>query len=756
MMTYRLVPTCLGIAAASALVSVAAAAEPAANADIVVTAPQTKGSAVGEIPPQITLDPADIQALGASSVAEMIGLLSAQTRSGQGRGGEAPVVLLGGRRISGFAEVRDLPPEAVARVEILPEEVALKYGYPATQRVVNIVLVDRFKAVTAEVEPRFATGVPRSDFNQELGLVQIGKKGRFTLDLQHQTAEPLTEARGGIVGGGADSSLRTLLPRTRQFTANAVLSRTIADSVSLTLNGRLDLSDSTAGLGLASDASRALFQRGRVDTGHVGVTLGGDIARWRWSLTGAYDRIDGRTRTDTTATAFDTARSVATTTALDFTANGSLFTLPSGPVAATISGGAQGIRLNSMIDRQAMSLAGAIRRDVATGGVNIDVPVASRRRGFLSAIGELSLNANLSVQKLSDVGTLTTRGVGLRWEPAKPLSFLASVTDEDGAPTPQQLGNPIIATPNVSLFDYVRGETATVTRIDGGNASLTVDTRHVVKVEGSLKPFGKTDLTLSVNYVSSRIRGPIAAFPAVTSDVEAAFAGRIARDDTGRLISVDARPVSFAASARSEIRWGLNYTRSLGKDRGPAQPRIPGGGGGGGGGFGGGRYFGASGSRLQLSLFHTLHLTDRLTIRAGLPTLDLLNGAAIGNRGGQPRHELELTGSASRNGYGLRFSGTWQSATTVVGADRSPARTLRFCPIGTLNVRLFAFPARQPRVIEHMPWLAGVRFLVAVDNIFDARQRVTDGTGSTPLRYQPGYLDPLGRTVRLSIRKSFS
>lgn len=48
-----------------------------------------------------------------------------------------------------------------------------------------------------------------------------------------------------------------------------------------------------------------------------------------------------------------------------------------------------------------------------------------------------------------------------------------------------------------------------------------------------------------------------------------------------------------------------------------------------------------------------------------------------------------------------------------------------------------------------------MRVAVSVDNLFDSRQRVTDANGTTPVAYQPGYLNPLGRTVRLSIRKLF-
>ena len=64
--------------------------------------------------------------------------------------GGRPILLLNGQRISGFRELRDMPPEAIERIEILPEEVALKYGYPADQRVVNFVLRRRFNSTSAE------------------------------------------------------------------------------------------------------------------------------------------------------------------------------------------------------------------------------------------------------------------------------------------------------------------------------------------------------------------------------------------------------------------------------------------------------------------------------------------------------------------------------------------------------------------------------------------------------------------------------
>src|SRR5436305_8040217 len=122
-----------------------------------MTGGRRPGSVVGDIPPESTLDSRDVRATGATNVSELLDALAPQIGSSQGRGGGQPVLLLNGQRISGFRELRDIPTEAISRVEILPEEVALKYGYRADQKVVNIVLRPRFRSTAVQVGGTTAT-----------------------------------------------------------------------------------------------------------------------------------------------------------------------------------------------------------------------------------------------------------------------------------------------------------------------------------------------------------------------------------------------------------------------------------------------------------------------------------------------------------------------------------------------------------------------------------------------------------------------
>src|SRR5206468_4958924 len=69
--------------------------------EIVITGARARGSVVGDIPPENTLDARDVRATGATSITELLDALAPQIGSARGRGGEAPVLLLDGQRISG-------------------------------------------------------------------------------------------------------------------------------------------------------------------------------------------------------------------------------------------------------------------------------------------------------------------------------------------------------------------------------------------------------------------------------------------------------------------------------------------------------------------------------------------------------------------------------------------------------------------------------------------------------------------------------
>lgn len=922
--------TPLPATAAAAARAPQAAPQPAAPAEqddtevdaITITASgKPYGAVLGDIPPEETFSAADVRAFGVSSMEELLTELTPQTTSGLG--GD-PVVLLNGRRISGQGEIRDIPTEAIQRVEVLPEEVALKYGYTADQKVVNIVLRQRFRAQTVDATVGGSTEGGQASETLNWSQLRLNREGRTNLAIKIQNADQLLESDRDLVSrsssglydftgniasaaGGSLTALsalagapvtvagvpasaangapslaaflptagqantsditddRTLLPRNRQLSINSVTNRYILDNVSATLNLGLTASQSDSLLGpararltlpAASPFSPfgqdvflyrylgdqdALGQTNRNLAGHAGFTLNRDTESLRLSLTGNYDHAISKTETDrgvdlTTAQArltaldptfnpfapltglsinSDRARSTTDSGDLQFVANGALAKLRAGDLSTTVKLGVSGSRLTATSRRSGVESDSELSRGDANAQVSFDLPLASRRKGVRAGIGDLSTNLNLAIRSVSDFGSLSTIGGGVNWSPVKPVSFILSATRQENAPSISQLGNPLITTPNAQVFDYVRGQSVDVTRISGGNPDLQAETRNVLRLGATYKPTQVQGLSLTANYSRVRIDNPVASFPAATAAVEAAFPDRFTRDANGVLTRIDTRPVNFAKRESEQIRWGFNFSRQIGSAPPPQpgdfrqrlggdqagrpasdandRPQTPStdtpsdpnaqqqqaqapavgdtvpragfdGGGRGdgargpGGGFGGG--FGGRGgggnpraTRLQLALFHTVHLKERVTIADGVPALDLLNGDVIGSGGGQARNEIEAQAGITRYGLGARLTANWKSGTHVDSGAGGATTDLDFSSLATVNLRLFANLGVRRELVAKYPILRGTRLTLAVNNLFDEKQTVRDANGVIPVTYQPDYLDPRGRVVQFSVRK---
>lgn len=883
----------------------AAQAMPEDEETITVSTQRLPGQVVGDIKPELSFGPQELRALGANSITDILAQIAPQTQSGRGRSGGPPAVLLDGKRTSGFAEIRNIPPEAIARVEVLPEEVSLKYGFRADQRVINVVLRPRFKAWTGEVAVGGPTDGGRFSTRNAANLLRIGNGTRTSIEAEYSIDTMVTEAERrittppqgrpfalggnvsallpgadvdpalpgrsvlGVPAGVASPSLaqfaaapvngtdirpyRTLLPDSRSASLNGTIAGSLG-TIGATLTGGIErtLTQSLQGLPSASvtlpagspfspfsgdvlvnrHAPDPLERSGDSWIGRLGTVLDGNIGKWRWNLTGNWNHAESRSRSDrgidtsvaqgliTTGALSpfggglfggnrltDTATSISDNLSLDVLLNGSLAQLPAGPLGVALKAQVQHLALDATATRAGLVSTANLERTQGNFQASFDLPIASPRDNVLAFLGKLTLNANVAADTLSDFGTLVTWGAGANWEPSPGWSIIASFTREQGAPSVGQLGDPTIITPNVRVFDFLRGETVDISRLDGGNRSLRNDTRQVWKLGANVRPFETTDLVFNANYIWQRIDDPIAAFPTATAELEAAFPDRFTREAGGRLVQIDNRPVNFDYSERQELRWGFTLTRALkpGKaERAAAEKRIaetrakvqealksgqplppevrafarnpygftpgqrpPGTGGGGGGGSGGGGLRGGGGGggrggfldgRLQLTVFHTWTFRNEIGIRPGVPVLDLLNGSAVGSAGGAPRHQIEARLGGGRRGLGGSIGVNWQSATSVLvdpsGASQLPG-DLFFSPRTTVNLRLFADLGQRPDALLKMPWLRGSRISLRVDNLFNDRINVRDRTGTEPLGFQRDQLDPLGRTVTLSVRKLF-
>ena len=795
--------------------------------EIQAVSTRRRGAALGDYEPELVLDEEQLKAYGASSIQELMTLLEPVTRSS--RGG-SPVFLVNGRRISGFQEIRGIPPEAIERTEILPEETALSYGYSADQRVVNFVLKADFRSVTMQASVRRPDAGGRTVTDLESNVLRIAGKQRATLDLEYENDTALFETERDIQReDGEPTDYRTILPKSEQGSVAGSLVRDLNDTTALTLSASLDdtsslsyfglpgvdliIPPSTVPEGLYLDAPDSLSRTTDTRTGKVGALVDGYLGDWRWTVTGGYNRTETKTRTGrgldqealqagvTAGTIdpfgeasqlplapVDTARSVSSSANVEAVINGTSWEGPAGALTSTFKVGFDTQSLDSESQRSNIFSERSLSRDRTSASGNFSLPIASRDREVLGVLGDLSANLNLAYQDLSDFGGLSAYTLGLNWSPWSPVNFNISWADEQNAPSMSQLNDPIISTPNVLVYDFATGQSVDILRIEGGNPNLSEETKQVLKLGFNLTPLKDRDLRLTANYTRTETSDSIAAFPTITTELEAALPERFIRDADGDLLSVDARPLNFESAIQQEVRWGLNFSTPFGKPDPAAAARMgqrgPGGGGGGGrvtmrgeggpppgGGAGGpppggGMRMGPGGGgrgsrgptmqpgqgRFNLSLYHTYRIQDEITIRDGVPVLDLLDGAATGARGGQPRNEVQFQMGVFKSGMGGFLNANWKQSTRVSGGT-SPDDDLSFSDLTTVNLNLFADLSSRQTWVAKYPWLRGARVSLGVDNLFDQRLEVRNGLGETPLAYQPDYIDPLGRTFRISLRK---
>ena len=819
-------------------------AKDAPPAEVVVTGKRIPGSVIGAVAPVAVLDAQALEALGATSLSDLLKKVKSLTSSSSG--GE-PVMLLNGRRVSGFAEFQSLPYEAMEKVEVLPEQEAARFGYPPNVRVMNFITKKKFRAVTVFEMPGITPEGGGGTNYAEVTSARIDGPRRLTFNISHLRQDPVLQSQRDIVpdpdtlfattgnvtgvnGASLDPRLDALAGRsvtlagvpidpaargTLAAYANSPgavtdlgpyrtiqpLSDTIHSEVGLaspltkTVSGSLILSMEaiqTKGLnGLAPALLRVpgglgnfpfandtllyrylpdsvLHQRTTSMALHAGGTLTGDVRRWSWAITGNYDRMVSRSTSETgvplgalqasidadgdpmaaidpvTAARRDLNRSraVSDTIGVKATANGPVVRLPAGEAMLTVT--TDYTRIDSDA-RTNLSLAtDAVGRTMRGASVNATVPIASAREGSLGFLGEMQFSAMAGVSRVSDFGRLSTSNLGLNWTPVRRVQLNASVNVAQTAPAVTQLVAPVLATPNTPFFDYVTGRSTLVTTIAGGNPGLAPEKRRVTTLGIAVQPIKDKEIRLSTDYVDTRIDNQAASLGGATPAFQRVFPDLFVRDALGQLVSVDLRPVNLAFEHERKLRLTVDAQLTLGKTPPPPPPPDP-----------------AAAKTappprpprrppaLWVSATTNYRLEDRLTLRTGGPALDLLDGATLSGTGGRPRWDVDLNGHFSYGLFNLGLYGRLQGPTRI--RSDIAASDLRFS--GRTWLVLYSF-VRLEKVIKK-PWTKGLNVNFTVENLLNDRINVTDRDGRTPNRFQPAYIDPIGRSIRVGVRKLF-
>jgi iron complex outermembrane receptor protein len=806
---HSLVPVSLvwALAAASASATAAPADTPAPATetapietvdkhDIVVIADRIKGQVDAPQPPVAVFNEEDIAAYGVSSITDLLTAISPQTGSGRGRGATMPIILVNGQRISSFREMRDFPPEAIRKVEVLPEEVALRYGYSPDSRVVNFVLKDHFLSRAAEIEFTHPDGGGSNTTKGSAQVLKIDMGRRYNLTARTDHTTPTTEADHNVVavdGNTAASPYRTLVADSKNYSLNGTMTVPVGKDGTggnFTVNGTATRAD-TASLSGLSALSTPLTKVSRTDTYQAGTAFNKPLGTWQLTATADTTHTEATTTSALYTIPVGGAGATVAQTNTDafsslVTLNGRPFALPAGKAGFTIKGGFAYSALRGT-STSVGAVSSSLKRGDASVGVNLALPITSTREHVGEAIGDLTANISGGADRLSDFGWLGNYSAGLTWNITKKFGVQTSYVYSEAAPSLSALGAPQTTTFNVSTYDFRTGQTVLATIISGGNPALLRERRNDIKIGLNwTPPILSGAANLVVEYFNNRSNNVTSSFPTVlTPALEAAYAGRVTRNSLGQLTQIDRRSVTLAEQREERVRWGFNVGGPLGKEiktppRGPMAGlpggRPPGGfgapppggarmGGAGGPPPGGGAPGGGPGGppgpngqrfegRWNLSLYHTVQFVDRVQLSQGGPVLNLLGGDALSG-GGVARHSLELEGGSFYKGIGLRLNGTW-SAPTHITSTTAASSDLRFGALFKMNGRIFIDLGQQASLANDAPGLfKGARLSFYANNLFDQRQKVTDAKGATPLSYQPALMDANGRILGVEYRKTF-
>jgi hypothetical protein len=789
--TSRLAAAAVLMAPAAAWAQAGApATAPQGDSTIVVTADRVIIAALRGVSPEREYDERDVAAYGASSVGEFIDQVQGEN------GDDQAIYLINGEPVSDVDEVADFPAEAVERLEVLPRGSGQRIGRESDRRVYNVVLKKQLRSATLSAGRKVATEGEWGETNGEGILSRIAGRQRLNLTLRARDSDGLTENDRGVVQpdpaaltGSADyfepidaGAFRTLRGPSRSYEASLIGGMPVLPwlTSSFSLVGRTNrdrslsglpprtflLSGSSAFSPTGTDQRLVLFgsdpqaNRSRRQSVTGNLNLNASWGSWMAGLSGKVGVIDSHydnDRLDRSGAPEPIAVPAGTNPYVDpldqffafttdltrtnqrswlarFNIGGPVFRLPAGDFRLRASAQRDGDRSHSTSRRSAVTTERSYKRATTQFDGGIDIPLASQ--DFLAPLGQLTLSLDRGLSAIDNLPNLDRSSATLLWQPSQRVSVTGFAGKTQELPAIELLADPVVVYDNVRSFDVLTGETVDVTVITGGNPSLKPLSTTKRRLSFSAAPWLRYNLQLNAEYEATTVRNFASGVPAASTPVYLAFPDRFQRDASGRLVVIDSRPVNFDREQREELRYGVSFMLPLGPRAAAGAPAAP----------------QASQPRLQVTASHSIVLRDIVSIRAGLPRIDLLEGGAVGVGGGRARHLVTGSVAVTDRGYGVRLTGLYRSAASLQAGTTALPETLKFAPIFTAS--LHAHAELEP-LIPKTAWLKDTRLSLTVENLGDHRQRVTDSAGLTPLRYQPAYRDPIGRTVLLEIRKVF-
>lgn len=320
------------------------------------------------IAPEVELEGAEIDALGAWDVGEVL----ARLRETLGINDQL-LVIINGKRVPNPEVFSGFPPDALVRAELLPSEGGALYGGLPGQRVVNLVLQQRFSSYDGRAVGSRPTQGGTSSLSADLRRSGISGEKTYLLGGQasRETALRADERRREILHDDLEAGMVTIRPRGDAWAGNATLTRPFGTWSSVfSLNGQVR-------------RSRAVvrFDNNILEIDRQVESLSGSAGLSRfvagWSLLAS---LNGQVSRSLEDGAVDT-RNENQSMSLNASASRGLVDLGVGPIVANLSANLMGSR--SMVDRDQSRMATDFQSQ--EGRASFTIPLA--RAGGATVVG---------------------------------------------------------------------------------------------------------------------------------------------------------------------------------------------------------------------------------------------------------------------------------------------------------------------------------------------------------------------------------
>jgi iron complex outermembrane receptor protein len=674
-----------------------------------------------------------------------------------GLGPSATLTLINGHRIApagadgSLVDVSQIPLSAVDHIDILSDGASAIYGSDAVAGVVNIVTRRDFEGVETGVRYGQASDGGAREVTASQLLGRSWGTGNALLSYEYDDQGGLDASeRSYIADQGGPFSLLPESHRNSVFlTGSQIGGADTTFSVQAIYSDRVTAYASTA----ASTISKTLNAYAG-DEVQSGLTLSVErvlIRDWYISLTGDYSElrqtwnqleltISPGAPPQNFVQRIDGESQLLEANAL---ANGSLFSLPGGPIKAAIGADFKREQFGEDDFSQGTNTTGLStqHRNVSSAFAEIVAPLIAGADS-LPGLQRLEVSGAVREDDYSDVGSSTNFKLGADWEPLAGITFKSTLGTSFQAPFLSQLYS--------QVFSYAyafpdptspTGATDTLYKL-GGNPSLEPEKSRSLTLGFDLKPPDLKNFQLSANYFRIDFDDRIEVPPVVNgliytnllapfitrnpplSEVQAAFNspyffGDLDGQGPQAVKAIfDAQIANISATRESGIDLGATYRLSMGH-----------------GTFGG-----------SLDVTHLIR-NDFQTVD-GAPAAALLN--AFGQppkwkgRGGLTWGQGPLMASAFVNFVG-RYENTLFTPAPPISAWTTVDLYLAF----------------KTRNIGPSPALDNLTVALNVNNVADRKPPYVLippadlAPGQNPIPFDPANASPVGRLIALQLTKGW-